>query len=69
MFGGASRRAAYDTMGRAKVDRSAFLADATVFRRHLLMRPENKLSAMRAWQVAAKEMLKKYGPVRYSRLQ
>lgn len=69
MFGGTSRRSAYDRMERAKVDRSAFLADATAFRRQLLMRPENKLSAMQAWRVSAKEMLKKYGLVRYSRPQ
>jgi len=69
MFGGTTRRKAYETMERAKVDRSAFLKDATDFRRHLLMRPENRLSAMQAWRVAAKEMLKKYGLVRYSRPQ
>jgi hypothetical protein len=66
MFGGATRRKAYDSMERAKVDRAAFLRDATDFRRHLLMRPENQLAPMQAWRVAAKEMLKKYGLVRYS---
>lgn len=65
MFGGRSRRTAYNSMERAKVDRAAFLRDATDFRRTLLMRPENQLSAMQAWRVAAKEMLKKYGLVRY----
>lgn len=66
MFGGATRRRAYDTMPRATVDRSAFLRDATDFRRMLLMRPENRLSPWQAWRVAAKETLKKYGLVRYS---
>jgi len=66
MFGGTSRRKAYDSMERAKVDRAAFLKDAIDFRRHLLMRPENRLSPMQAWRVAAKEMLKKYELVRYS---
>jgi hypothetical protein len=65
MFGGTTRRKAYDTMERAKVDRVAFLGDATEFRRQLLMRPDNKLSPLQGWRVAAKEMLKKYGLVRY----
>jgi hypothetical protein len=67
MFGGTTRRKAYDSMARAKVDRAALLADATEFRRRLLMRPENRLSPMQAWRVASKEMLKKYGLVRYMR--
>jgi hypothetical protein len=66
MFGGTTRRKAYDIMERAKVDRAAFLRDAVEFRRGLLTRPDNRLSAMQAWRVAAKEMLKKYGLVRYS---
>jgi hypothetical protein len=66
MFGGATRRKAYDTMPRSKIDRAAFLRDATDFRRMLLMRPENRLSPWQAWRVAAKEMLKKYELVRYS---
>jgi hypothetical protein len=69
MFAGATRRKAYDSMERAKVDRAAFLRDATDFRRHLLSRPDNRLAPMQAWRVAAKEMLKKYGLVRYSRPQ
>lgn len=68
-FGGTSRRQAYDKMERAKVDREAFLRDATEFRRKLLMRPDNRLSPMQAWRVAAKEVLKTYGLVRYSRPQ
>lgn len=68
-FGGASRRQAYDKLERAKVDRAAFLGDATDFRRTLLMRPDNRLSPMQAWRVSAKEMLKQYGLVRYSRPQ
>lgn len=69
MFGGTTRRKAYDSMERAKVDRGAFLGDATEFRRQLLLRPANRLSPMQAWRVAAKETLKKYGLVRYSRPQ
>lgn len=65
MFGGSCRRKAYDTMERAKVDRAAFVRDATDFRRQLLLRPVNQLSPMQAWRVTAKEMLKKYGLVRY----
>lgn len=67
MFNGATRREAYNRMERAKVDREAFLRDAIEFRRQLLMRPNNRLSPMQAWRVAAKETLKKYGLVRYSR--
>lgn len=65
LLGGTTRRKAYEAMERATVDRAAFVKDATDFRRHLLMRPENRLSSMQAWRVAAKEMLKKYGLVRY----
>jgi len=67
MFGGTTRRKAYDSMTRATVDRGALFSDTTEFRRRLLMRPENRLSPMQAWRVAAKEMLKKYQLVRYSR--
>lgn len=65
VFAGRSRLTACDSMERAKVDRAAFLRDATDFGRTLLMRLENQLSAMQAWRVAAKEILKKYGLVRY----
>ena len=64
-FGGGSRRKAYAELPRASVDRDAFLQDTTAYRRALLMRPDNRLSPMQAWRVATKDMLKKFGLVRY----
>lgn len=69
MFGGTTRRKAYESMTRANVDRASIFNEATEFRGRLLMRPENRLTPLQAWRVASKEMLKKYGLVRYSRPQ
>lgn len=67
MFGGKTRRQAYDAMPRAAVDRERFFLDAVDLRRSVLQRPNIKIHPMDAWRYAAKETLTKYGLVRYSR--
>jgi hypothetical protein len=67
MFGGRTRRQAYDRMPRPGVDRDRFFDDAVAFRRRLLGQPNVALHPMDAWRLAAKETLKAYDLVRYSR--
>lgn len=67
ILNGRTRRQAYNRMARAPVEREAFFRDAVAMRSELLRRPDNKLTPTAAWWVAAKETLKKYGLVRYSR--
>jgi hypothetical protein len=66
-FGGNTRRKAYQTMPRAKVDRGAFFKAAVSRRAYLLRRSDNMLTPTDAWRVATKETLKQYGLVRYLR--
>ncbi|MCC6738524.1 MAG: DDE-type integrase/transposase/recombinase [Planctomycetia bacterium] len=67
ILNGTTRRKEYHSRERAHVDRDAFFEDAVKFRRDLLARPDTKVSRTSAWWIAAKETLKKYGLVRYSR--
>jgi transposase InsO family protein len=67
MFGGRTRRQAYDQMPRATVDRDAFFQAASIFRHEVLMRPNVAIHPTDAWRLAAKETLKKFDLVRYSR--
>ena len=67
LLNGRTRRTAYNSMKRATVDRDSFFQDAVSFRSRLLKREDNTLSPTAAWRVEAKETLKKYELVRYSR--
>ena len=67
MFGGRTRRQANERMPRAEVDRERFFRDALALRREFLNRPNAALHPMDAWRLAAKEVLKAYELVRYSR--
>lgn len=67
ILNGKTRRKAYDSLPRAAVDRDVFFKEAVQFRSDLLRKPGIKVSPTSAWWVAAKETLKRYELVRYSR--
>jgi hypothetical protein len=67
MFGGRTRRQAYEQMARSRVDRDEFFRDACAFRRRIMQRPNPRLDSADIWRLATKEVLKKYDLVRYSR--
>jgi hypothetical protein len=67
MFEGRTRRQAYDEMQPPTVDRERFFRDADELRRSILNRPGKPVYRADAWRIAAKETLKRYGLVKYSR--
>jgi hypothetical protein len=67
VLGGFTARAVYDTTTRAALPRELFFSDAVkLFDSYMRLTPKAP-RAHDAWRCAAKETLKKYGLVRYSR--
>ncbi|MHC4605333.1 MAG: hypothetical protein ACYTAF_00160 [Planctomycetota bacterium] len=67
MFGGTTRRRACEQMPRAKLDRDLFFREGCALRRQIMQRVHRRMDSADIWRVTAKEVLKKYGLVRYSR--
>lgn len=66
MFGGQTRKVAYETMPRSTVNRDEFFNAAISIRKSVL-NSNVKIHPADAWRYAAKEALKKYDLVRYVR--
>lgn len=66
-FNGRTRRQEYDARDRAPVDRDTFFNEAVALRRQLLCSSGNRISPTSAWFVVGKDVLSKYGLVRYWR--
>lgn len=67
VLGGLTARGAYDCAPRTQVKREIFFSDAVELFDNLMQRTPKPPRVSDAWRFAAKETLKKYGLVRYSR--